>query len=97
MPKPPKPSSAARPSARGEATTAKQQKIQRGQDSKDLQKNAERKSESSTKKKAVQAGARKHPEPPLPDQHLRKPGLEADMELKPQFMAPGYKGSGKLD
>ncbi len=36
------------------------------------------------------------PAPPLPRQHLRKPGLEADMELKPRFEAPHYQGSGKL-
>jgi NAD(P)-dependent dehydrogenase (short-subunit alcohol dehydrogenase family) len=93
-------SSAARPTARGEATTARQQKIQREQDSKDQEKSAGRKSQSessSTKKKAVQAGPRSYAEPPLPDQHLRKPGLEAEMELKPQFMAPDYKGSGKLE
>jgi NAD(P)-dependent dehydrogenase (short-subunit alcohol dehydrogenase family) len=29
-------------------------------------------------------------------QHLAKPGLEAQMDLKPKFMAEGYKGSGKL-
>jgi NAD(P)-dependent dehydrogenase (short-subunit alcohol dehydrogenase family) len=45
----------------------------------------------------VQAGLQDCPEPPLPKQHLRKPGVEADMELKPQFMAPNYKGSGKLE
>ena len=28
---------------------------------------------------------------------IDKPGIEAEMELKPQFMAPGYKGSGKLE
>jgi NAD(P)-dependent dehydrogenase (short-subunit alcohol dehydrogenase family) len=32
----------------------------------------------------------------LPKQHLEKPGLEADLALKPRFMAPDYKGSGKL-
>jgi hypothetical protein len=37
------------------------------------------------------------PAPPMPAQHLAKPGLEADMESKPKFMAEGYKGSGKLD
>src|SRR5690606_18431173 len=26
-----------------------------------------------------------------------KPGLEKDLELQPQFQAPSYKGSGKLD
>jgi NAD(P)-dependent dehydrogenase (short-subunit alcohol dehydrogenase family) len=30
------------------------------------------------------------------EQHLSKPGNEGEMELKPQFMAEHYKGSGKL-
>jgi NAD(P)-dependent dehydrogenase (short-subunit alcohol dehydrogenase family) len=34
--------------------------------------------------------------PPLPEQHLTKPGFESQMELKPRFMAEHYKGSGKL-
>ncbi|MGH8815142.1 MAG: SDR family oxidoreductase [Achromobacter pestifer] len=41
-------------------------------------------------------GDRPHPVPPMPEQHLDKPGSEADMELKPQYQAPGYRGSGKL-
>ena len=45
----------------------------------------------------VQTGARSDPGLPLPSQHLDKPGMEADMTLKPQFMAPDYRGSGKLD
>src|SRR5262245_42829116 len=45
---------------------------------------------------AMQAGARIYPVPPLPDQHLSKPGLEADLELKPMYDAPHYKGSSKL-
>src|SRR5437868_4646766 len=48
------------------------------------------------KKPAVQAGARKYPSPPLPKQHLKKPGLEADLELAPMYEAPHYKGSEKL-
>jgi NAD(P)-dependent dehydrogenase (short-subunit alcohol dehydrogenase family) len=47
-------------------------------------------------KKAMQAGARPYPVPPLPGQHLQKTGSEADMELKPMYDAPYYKGSGKL-
>ena len=47
--------------------------------------------------KAMQAGARKYPEPPFPDQTLDKPGSEADMALKPFYDAPFYKGSGKLE
>ena len=42
-------------------------------------------------------GARPHPTPPMPAQHLPKPGEEADMALKPQYQAPAYRGSGKLD
>lgn len=42
-------------------------------------------------------GARPHPTPPMPGQHLDKPGEEADMALKPQYQAPSYRGSGKLE
>ncbi|MEO6017593.1 MAG: SDR family oxidoreductase [Polaromonas sp.] len=99
MPKARKPSpvSSSRPTARGEAVAATQEKIQRQQDDKDEKKSAERQASGSQQKKAVQAGLRDYPEPPLPTQHLRKPGLEAEMALSPQFMAPGYKGSGKLE
>jgi NAD(P)-dependent dehydrogenase (short-subunit alcohol dehydrogenase family) len=45
----------------------------------------------------VQTNARSYPGLPLPSQHLDKPGMETDMTLKPQFMAPDYRGSGKLD
>ena len=43
----------------------------------------------------VQTGIRQ-PAPPMPQQHLAKPGLEAQMDLKPRFLAEQYKGSGKL-
>jgi NAD(P)-dependent dehydrogenase (short-subunit alcohol dehydrogenase family) len=45
---------------------------------------------------AMQAGARLYPEPPLPEQHLKKPGQEADLELAPMYDAPHYEGSDKL-
>ena len=45
---------------------------------------------------AVQTGV-PQPGTPMPAQHLAKPGIEAQMELKPKFMAEGYKGSGKLE
>jgi NAD(P)-dependent dehydrogenase (short-subunit alcohol dehydrogenase family) len=47
-------------------------------------------------KEAVQTGARE-PAPPMPQQHLVKPGIEGQMELAPKFMAEQYKGSGKLE
>jgi NAD(P)-dependent dehydrogenase (short-subunit alcohol dehydrogenase family) len=56
-------------------------------------KDARRKPE---KPPAMQAGAREYPVPPLPAQHLRKPGRESDLQLAPLFDAPHYLGSGKL-
>jgi NAD(P)-dependent dehydrogenase (short-subunit alcohol dehydrogenase family) len=53
-------------------------------------------SKKSSKKSAVQAGARRYPEPPLPKQHQPKPGFEKELEPKPQYEAPEYRGSGKL-
>jgi len=43
-----------------------------------------------------QTGAREYPTPPLPEKHLDKPGVEADLTLAPMYDAPFYKGSGKL-
>ena len=45
---------------------------------------------------AMQAGARIYPVPPLPSRHLKKPGKEFDLELRPMYDAPHYKGSEKL-
>jgi NAD(P)-dependent dehydrogenase (short-subunit alcohol dehydrogenase family) len=44
---------------------------------------------------AAQTGIQQ-PSGDFPAQHLAKPGIEAQMELKPKFMAEHYKGSGKL-
>jgi NAD(P)-dependent dehydrogenase (short-subunit alcohol dehydrogenase family) len=48
------------------------------------------------KPRAMQAGARTYPAPPLPGQHLKKPGLEKELQLAPMYDAPHYKGSEKL-
>jgi NAD(P)-dependent dehydrogenase (short-subunit alcohol dehydrogenase family) len=48
-------------------------------------------------KQAMQPAGRKYPEPPLPKQHQRKPGVEQELDPRPQFEAPGYRGSGKLE
>jgi NAD(P)-dependent dehydrogenase (short-subunit alcohol dehydrogenase family) len=37
------------------------------------------------------------PKPPFKPQHQRRPGLESKMSPHPDFEAPDYKGSGKLD
>jgi NAD(P)-dependent dehydrogenase (short-subunit alcohol dehydrogenase family) len=67
-----------------------QKAIQNRQDQRDMSMQKEQSQE------AAQTSEIRQPVPPMPQQHLAKPGLEAQMELKPQFMAEHYKGSGKL-
>lgn len=45
---------------------------------------------------AVQAGAREQPVE-KPAQHLESPGNEHELKLAPRYLAPDYKGSGKLE
>ncbi|HEX9172325.1 MAG TPA: SDR family oxidoreductase [Telluria sp.] len=68
---------------------------QRAIQSRQDQKDAGQAQEES--KHAVQTSKVQQPVPPMPQQHLAKPGLEAQMEVKPRFMAEQYKGSGKLE
>jgi NAD(P)-dependent dehydrogenase (short-subunit alcohol dehydrogenase family) len=81
-----------------ESTARRQRRIQAGQDQLDKGKAAKQGDDKKgeEKKGAVQAGARRHPDK-LPAQHLAKPGHEAELALAPQFMAPDYRGSGKLE
>lgn len=81
--------------AAGEATAESHRKLQREAETRRKDK-SESKSESR-KKGAVQAGPRRYPETPLPKQHLRKPGMESELKPRPQFKAPEYRGSGKLE
>ncbi|MCU1246800.1 MAG: short-chain dehydrogenase [Acidobacteria bacterium] len=81
----------ARSKSGADETAAKQRKVQREIDAADRKK----KSGGKEKKSPVQAGSRKQPEK-LSRIHLTKPGLEADLEPRPQYMAPQYQGSGKL-
>lgn len=37
-----------------------------------------------------------HPKPPMPKQHQEFPGIEAEVHPRPQYLAPLYKGAGKL-
>ena len=60
-----------------ERTAENERAIQRKIDRSDKTKSSD-KHESG----AMQAGARVYPVPPLPDQHLRRPGLEADLALR---------------
>ena len=73
-----------------EKTAAAERNIQKEVDRKESQK------QKAKDKGAMQAGARRYPEPPFPAQHLKKPGHESDLELAPMYDAPHYKGSEKL-
>ena len=62
-----------------------------------LQKQAElrrKRKPAKSKDAAVQAPLSGNP---LPKQHLQKPGLESEMEPRPMYRAPEYRGSGKLE
>jgi NAD(P)-dependent dehydrogenase (short-subunit alcohol dehydrogenase family) len=71
-------------------TVARQRAVQR------QVRRAERAHPRKEAKHAMQAGARRYPEPPLPRQHERKPGAEAAIEPAPMYEAPFYLGSSKL-
>ncbi len=81
---------ASRPDA-ADATARRQRALQEQVDRKDA------KPAKKAAKKAAQAGARRQPENPLPEQHLRKPGNEHDLAMEPRYLAPDYRGSGKLE
>lgn len=54
-------------------------------------------SENDDEGGAIQMPDRDRPESPMPAQHQAKPGLEAELEPRPQYEAPTYKGSEKLE
>jgi NAD(P)-dependent dehydrogenase (short-subunit alcohol dehydrogenase family) len=76
------------------ATVGKQRRIQREQDARDAAK--PKKPASKQGKPAAQTTEKAQPAPPLSRKHLQKPGIEAELDVAPQFLAPAYKGSGKL-
>jgi len=76
-----------------ENTAAAERDIQQRIDSKEKARPKEAKKDQG----AMQAGARRYPEPPFPKQHLAKPGEESELDLAPMYDAPHYKGSEKLD
>jgi NAD(P)-dependent dehydrogenase (short-subunit alcohol dehydrogenase family) len=94
---PNKPSARATGRRQASATAEKQRDLQREQDRKDAAREQGKEGGASAKgdERAVQTGVRDHPET-MPPQHLEKPGRESEMQVKPQFHAPGYRGSGKL-
>ncbi len=80
--------------AAAERTAEAQRRIQREVDRRDRER---KESQGGEEAEAVQAGARPQPTTPFPRQHLEKPGIEAELDPRPHFQAPGYRGSGKLE
>ena len=78
--------------AAGEATAESHRKLQHRAEAR-----RKGKSRSSKQGGAVQVGQRRYPETPLPKQHLEKPGRESDLDPRPLYQAPEYRGSGKLE
>lgn len=76
----------------GEKEAAQQRAEQKAQE----RLRTQRKEEESGDAEASQLGQRRYPEPPLPKQHLSKPGNEFELEPRPLYQAPSYRGSGKL-
>lgn len=89
LPKPPT-------DAASEDTAATQRKIQSQQDERDAKQKQTDAKNSGASGQAAPGPGRDEPAPPLPRQHLEKPGSEADMQLEPRYDAPHYFGSGKL-
>jgi NAD(P)-dependent dehydrogenase (short-subunit alcohol dehydrogenase family) len=94
-------SSAGKQPGRATRTVSQQRAIQREVDRKDALRTRGKSPRLSTTKPStknpVQAGLRRQPEPPMPPQHLRKPGRESDLAPQPRYLAPEYRGSGKLE
>ena len=54
------------------------------------------KKSASGRSKKAQARTQEQPKSPMPAQHQRKPGLESKIRPRPEYEAPLYHGSGKL-
>jgi len=57
-------------------------------------------SNKTANKTAGNAAAKRsaaQPKPPFPKQNMTPPGLESELDPRPRFEAPHYKGAGKLD
>lgn len=86
-----------RSASRRRTTAAEQRRIQDKSDARKPVAASKAAKKSTAKPAPVQAGPRRQPANPLPEQHLRKPGMESELTPSPRFDAPDYRGSGKLE
>jgi NAD(P)-dependent dehydrogenase (short-subunit alcohol dehydrogenase family) len=77
-------------SAKAEGAAARGRSIQANIDHLEASRKKQSKSNG-----AMQAGQRQYPSK-FPAQHVKKPGLEAELKIQPMFEAPAYLGSEKL-
>lgn len=87
--------SGASASKKGGAKKASKTAASNSSTSKSASKSASPASKSASKGEA-KPRVQKEPKAPMPAQHQEKPGLESELELKPRYEAPHYKGSDKL-
>lgn len=92
MPYKDRPAARRAPQGRVDDTTQQHRDVQRYIDQAD-----ERAAEETTEEMPAQLGTQTQPEPPMTEQHLDKPGLESELEPRPRYLAPDYRGSGKLE
>jgi len=53
-------------------------------------------SDRGGKKSVTPSGRADYPTSPLPEQHQQKPGKESELDPRPRYVAPHYRGSWKL-
>ena len=78
-----------------ERAAAEQQRIQAMAEAREKESKKNGKKDPTEDEAPVQAGLRTQPEK-LGAQHQQKPGRESDLNPRPRFAAPDYKGSEKL-
>ncbi|MGN6314600.1 MAG: SDR family oxidoreductase [Rhodanobacteraceae bacterium] len=83
-------------SRQAKATLARQRKIQSETDRADRRRSARKAAGSSKPRKNAKTSRREYPRNPLPEQHQQKPGVERELQPRPEYLAPDYEGSGKL-
>jgi NAD(P)-dependent dehydrogenase (short-subunit alcohol dehydrogenase family) len=89
--------SAAEKSARHARSGAATARVQREkQKAQEARRRSREKQQSGDDDGPSQLGQREYPANALPKQHLRKPGRESDLDPRPQYRAPAYLGSRKL-
>ncbi len=79
---------------RGESVGRKERTMQRSQEQRRSQRKQQQKRESDSSSDTY---LREEPTPPFPEQHQAKPGHESELEPRPRYDAPHYRGAGKLE